>query len=133
MSVDQIVARQLKGDWRELAESQQRIDILSEYFNQTVKFSRAIWNFLLNDMNYSPGELDNPERCNHLVLAHEKLHQAARSLREGTNDLYKELKVYKSNVKYTEGKIRKESEREQERENARKLVGKTAVCKSGGA
>ncbi len=81
LSVDQVVDRQLKTDRRNLAESQQRIDILGEYFNQTVKFSRAIWNFLLNDMNYSPGVLDNPERCNHLVLAHEKLHSAAICIR----------------------------------------------------
>jgi len=130
LSVDQIVDRELKKDKENIAAWQQRLDILGEYFNQTIKLSWAIWNMLREKFNYYPGELDHPENCDWFKAAHERLHQAARSIREGNNELYKELREYKGNVKKIEVQIREREENRRQREVAKTIVAKRLAVKA---
>ena len=132
LSVDQIVARQLKGDWETIAQDEQRIGILDEYFKQTVKLAWAVWKIMRDELNYFPGEIDSPERCYWLKDAHGKLHEAARSIREAHRDLYKDLKVYKRNVQTIEKQIREKEEKERRREIAKKIVAKRLAGKGVG-
>lgn len=129
LSVGQIVARQLKVDWKNIATDQQRIDILKECFNQTIKLTREVWRILTDKLNYHPAELDNPTRSHDLKLAHEKLHEAAYNIRCTETFLSDELEVYKGNVGDTERRIWEREKNRRRSEATQRVVAKRLAGK----